>query len=65
MSRYVLGSPPAADREAIIQAIDDALAVFDDLAVGRVDRAMNQLNRRSKPAPGTGSLYKRIAKMLI
>lgn len=49
VSRYVLSSPSPADREAIHAAIESALGLFDDLLAGRIDRAMNQLNRRKAP----------------
>lgn len=44
---YVLGRPPAQEREAIEGAIEAVLGVFDAVAGGRIERAMSTLNRRS------------------
>ncbi len=48
VSGWVLSTPPAAEREAIVTAIDNVIGVFDNLAGGRFERAMNALNRRQK-----------------
>ena len=45
---YVLRKPPAAEREAIEQAIDSSLQCLDLLLEGRMDQAMMKLH--AKPA---------------
>lgn len=41
---YVLDQPSKADRKAIDEAIDEALAVLPDVIAGRHDQAMNRLH---------------------
>ncbi len=43
---YVLGRPPAAERDAIGQAISSTLDELANIVGGRFDRAMNTLNQR-------------------
>jgi PTH1 family peptidyl-tRNA hydrolase len=43
---YVLGRPPAAERDAIGQAISSTLDELANIVDGRFDRAMNTLNQR-------------------
>ncbi|MGH8581794.1 MAG: aminoacyl-tRNA hydrolase [Gammaproteobacteria bacterium] len=45
---YVLGRPPAAEREAIRGAIDAAIAELPRLLAGDLAQAMNQLHRRTR-----------------
>ncbi|MSR15813.1 MAG: aminoacyl-tRNA hydrolase [Gammaproteobacteria bacterium] len=51
---YVLSSPHPDDRAAIEDAITSAIKILPDIVAGKLDHAMNHLNRRSadpKPAP--------------
>jgi PTH1 family peptidyl-tRNA hydrolase len=50
VSAYVLGKPLREERAAIETAIEFAIETFPTIFAGDVDRAMNILNRRSKPA---------------
>ncbi|MEJ2591370.1 MAG: aminoacyl-tRNA hydrolase [Candidatus Thiodiazotropha sp.] len=43
---YVLGRPSKADREAIMDAIELAIECLDDVAPGRLQKAMNRLHTR-------------------
>lgn len=48
VSAYVLGKPPASEREAIEAGMDSIMALFDTIIAGDFERAMNTLNRRQK-----------------
>jgi PTH1 family peptidyl-tRNA hydrolase len=48
---YVLRPPPAAERRAIDDAIDEALRVWPDIAAGDFERAMLVLHTRPKDNP--------------
>ena len=43
---YVLGRPSKSDREAIMDAIELAIECLDDVAPGRLQKAMNRLHTR-------------------
>jgi len=53
VSAYVLGKPPASEREAVESAIEAVLTVFERILDGHIDRAMNTLNRRDKKSKDT------------
>lgn len=44
VSDYVLSKPSQADRQAIVQALENALAVFPLIARGELQKAMTQLH---------------------
>lgn len=44
---FVLGKPPASERELIVQAIDQAREVLPIVVAGELQKAMNQLHSRS------------------
>lgn len=48
---YVLRSPPAAERELIVEAIDRALAVLPQVVAGDTEKAMHRLHSAASELP--------------